>query len=234
MLCARMLRRDGLKQRKPSLFLGTGLVTHTARYDEHLTRPHGHRTTIFFGTAYRQRSPQHKEEFILVRMAVPGKLPLNTNCLEILIVHPGQDARSPKLRQPSAGLLQRKRLRKSEVRMRHETLVAEPGRDRNLMPTLGPAAAQHRGARLGFHAGKKAVGLGAVTAVRLKRALRHGNSSNRPGSHLGQGKWLSFATQTLPAFDFADRGSARQVLSIPEPVQNTNKHCPPLPGQSAA
>jgi hypothetical protein len=45
------------------------------------------------------------------------------------------------------------------------------------MTALGATAAQDGGARLGLHAGKKAVGLGPVTAVRLKGTLRHDKNS---------------------------------------------------------
>jgi hypothetical protein len=52
-------------------------------------------------------------------------------------------------------------------------LVAETGADGDLVTALGAAAAEHGCTCLGLHAGKKAVGLGAVAAVRLKGALRH-------------------------------------------------------------
>jgi hypothetical protein len=52
-------------------------------------------------------------------------------------------------------------------------LVAEAGADGDLMTALGAAAIKNGGARLRLHAGKEAVGLGAVAAVRLKGTLRH-------------------------------------------------------------
>jgi hypothetical protein len=54
-----------------------------------------------------------------------------------------------------------------------EELVAEAGADGDLVTALGAAAVQDGGACLGLHAGKEAVGLGAVAAVRLKGTLRH-------------------------------------------------------------
>ena len=56
-------------------------------------------------------------------------------------------------------------------------LVAEACADGNLMTALRATAAQHCGARLGLHAGKKAVGLRAVAAVGLKGTLRHDKNS---------------------------------------------------------
>src|ERR1700730_13141621 len=61
-------------------------------------------------------------------------------------------------------------------------LVAETGADGTLVPALGATAAEHSGPRLGLHAGKEAVGLGAVAAVGLKGTLRHDkNSCGRRG-----------------------------------------------------
>ena len=58
-------------------------------------------------------------------------------------------------------------------------LVAETSADGDLVTALGPAAAQYGSARLGLHAGKKAVGLGAVAAVGLESTLRHDKNSLR-------------------------------------------------------
>ena len=52
-------------------------------------------------------------------------------------------------------------------------LVAVTGADGDLVTALGAATAENSGSCLGLHARKKAVGLGAVTAVGLKRTLRH-------------------------------------------------------------
>jgi hypothetical protein len=54
-----------------------------------------------------------------------------------------------------------------------DELVAEAGRDRNLVAALGAAAAQHGSAGLGGHAAQKAVDLAPAAAIRLKGALRH-------------------------------------------------------------
>ncbi len=117
-----MLRRHGLNQRKPGLLLGARVVANTSRNDKHLARTQGHRTAVFFGAANRQRSTQHKKEFVLVRMAMPGKLSLHANRLEILIIHLGQDTRGPKLGQPGTGLFERDRLGEGQVRMGQEEL----------------------------------------------------------------------------------------------------------------
>ena len=53
-------------------------------------------------------------------------------------------------------------------------LVAEAGADGDLVTALGAAAAQNGGTGLGLHAGKKAVGLGAMAAVGLEGTLWHG------------------------------------------------------------
>ena len=52
-------------------------------------------------------------------------------------------------------------------------LIAESSGDGNLVTTLRTTTIQHGCAGLGLHAGKEAVGLGAVTAVRLEGTLRH-------------------------------------------------------------
>jgi hypothetical protein len=53
-------------------------------------------------------------------------------------------------------------------------LVAEAGRDGDLMAALGTATIENGSAALGLHAGAEAMGLGAVTAVGLKCTFRHG------------------------------------------------------------
>ncbi len=113
-----MLRRDGLNQRKPGLLLGARVVANTSRNDKHLARTQNYRTAIFFGAADRQRSTQHKEEFVFVGMAMPGKLSPHTNRLQVLIVYLRQNTRSPKILQAGASLLERDRMR--EVGMGHE------------------------------------------------------------------------------------------------------------------
>jgi hypothetical protein len=52
------------------------------------------------------------------------------------------------------------------------------------MTALGTAAIEDSGASLGLHAGQKAVGLGAVAAVRLKSTLRHDKKLLRRVEHL--------------------------------------------------
>src|SRR5207248_1858606 len=62
-----------------------------------------------------------------------------------------------------------------------ERLVAESSADGDLMTPLGAAAAEHSGSGLGLHAGKEAVGLGPVTAVGVKRTLRHNKKTPAAG-----------------------------------------------------
>jgi len=62
-------------------------------------------------------------------------------------------------------------------------LVAVTGADRDLVAALGATAAEHSGASLGLHAGKEAVGLRPVTAVGLKRTLRHDKKSPAAGDN---------------------------------------------------
>ena len=52
-------------------------------------------------------------------------------------------------------------------------LVAITRADRNAMAALGPTPGQYGGTALGLHTDPEAVGLGPVTAVGLKCALRH-------------------------------------------------------------
>jgi hypothetical protein len=54
-----------------------------------------------------------------------------------------------------------------------DELVAEAGRDRDLVAALGAAAAQHGGTGLGGHAAQEAVDLAPAAAIGLKGALRH-------------------------------------------------------------
>ena len=51
------------------------------------------------------------------------------------------------------------------------------GTDREFLPAAGPAAGEHGTPILGFHTGAEAVGLRAVTIVRLKSTFRHFSSS---------------------------------------------------------
>jgi hypothetical protein len=52
-------------------------------------------------------------------------------------------------------------------------LVAEAGTYGNLVATLRATARQYGSAALGLHARAKSMGLGTMTAVRLKCALGH-------------------------------------------------------------
>ena len=52
-------------------------------------------------------------------------------------------------------------------------VVAEARADGDLVASLGTPAAEHGCTRLGLHAGKEPVGLGAVAAVGLEGTLRH-------------------------------------------------------------
>ncbi len=68
-------------------------------------------------------------------------------------------------------------------------LIAEAGRDGNLVSAFGTTAIEYSGARFGLHASEKAMSLGAVTAVGLKGALRHKRVSGGPGSD-PVSKWM--------------------------------------------
>ena len=68
--------------------------------------------------------------------------------------------------------------------MNRKRLVAEASGDGDLVAALGAAAAEDGGACLGLHARKKAVGLGAMTAVGLKSTLRHDKKLLRREEHL--------------------------------------------------
>jgi hypothetical protein len=56
---------------------------------------------------------------------------------------------------------------------RERRLVAVAGTNGNALTTLGAAAGQHRGSGFGLHTRQETVGLGPMTAVRLKCALWH-------------------------------------------------------------
>src|SRR5437764_10152895 len=81
------------------------------------------------------------------------------------------------------------------LRSRGQRLVAETGADGDLVAALGATAAEHSGAGLGLHAGKKAVGLGPVAAIGLKSTLRHGKKLLRQ--------------ETTPAQTFGDSSNLR-------------------------
>ena len=63
-------------------------------------------------------------------------------------------------------------------------LVAVTGADGNLVTAFGAATAENGGSCLGLHAGKKAVGLGAMAAVGLESTLRHDKKLLRRVEHL--------------------------------------------------
>ncbi len=63
-------------------------------------------------------------------------------------------------------------------------LVAETGAYGDLVTALGAATAENSGSCLGLHAGKKAVGLGAMAAIGLKSTLRHDKKLLRRVEHL--------------------------------------------------
>jgi hypothetical protein len=51
------------------------------------------------------------------------------------------------------------------------------GTDSEFLPAAGPAASEHGSPVLGLHTGAEAMGLRAVTIVRLKSTFRHFSSS---------------------------------------------------------
>jgi hypothetical protein len=63
-------------------------------------------------------------------------------------------------------------------------LVAETGADGDLVTALGATTVKNSGARLGLHARKKAVGLGAMAAIGLEGTLRHDKKLLRRIEHL--------------------------------------------------
>jgi hypothetical protein len=67
-------------------------------------------------------------------------------------------------------------LRFAQDDKRSSDLVAEAGADGDLVTALGAAAGKNSGATLGLHARAETMGLGTVTAVRLKCALGHGTA----------------------------------------------------------
>ena len=64
-------------------------------------------------------------------------------------------------------------------------LVAEACGDGDLVTALGATTVEYGGTGLGLHAGKKAVGLGAVTTIGLESTLRHGAVLLIPETELG-------------------------------------------------
>ncbi len=72
--------------------------------------------------------------------------------------------------------------KRGDVFTKPEELVAEASADGDLMTALRAAAAEHCGSSLRLHAGKEAVGLGAVAAVGLKGTLWHGTLYSCAGS----------------------------------------------------
>jgi hypothetical protein len=70
------------------------------------------------------------------------------------------------------------------LRLPSKELVAETGADGDLMTALGATAVKNGGTRLGLHARKKAVGLGAMAAIGLKGTLRHDKKLLRRVEHL--------------------------------------------------
>ena len=71
---------------------------------------------------------------------------------------------------------------KNRLRTTKAKLVAETGADGDLVTALGTATAEDGGTSLGLHAGKEAVGLGAVATVGLKGTLWHGTLYSCAGS----------------------------------------------------
>jgi hypothetical protein len=91
---------------------------------------------------------------------------------------PAHPTQKRALEEKSSGARIAKKALKKIFAKRAETalaknLVAEAGRDCDLVAALGPAAAQHGSAGLGGHAAQKAVDLAPAAAIRLKGALRH-------------------------------------------------------------
>jgi hypothetical protein len=178
--------RRGFDERDPSLFGGRGVVTDAARDDEEFARMKRHGAAVCFGAADAKEPTENQEHLVLVLMRVPRELSLYLGHLDVLIVDLTDDSRRPMLSECGTRKFKRDRgLLPFEfgLRRRHgKELVAETGADGDLVTAFGAATAENGGASFGLHTSKKAVGLGAVTAVRLKGTLRHDkNSCGRRG-----------------------------------------------------
>ena len=71
-----------------------------------------------------------------------------------------------------------------QTRPYSKELVAVTGADGDLVTALGAATAENSGSCLCLHAGKKAVGLGAMAAIWLESTLRHDKKLLRRVEHL--------------------------------------------------
>jgi hypothetical protein len=64
------------------------------------------------------------------------------------------------------------------------------GTDSEFFPAASPAAGEDCTSVLGFHTGAEAVGLRAVTVIRLKSTFRHFSSSIYSIDHRGNGRQI--------------------------------------------
>src|ERR1700758_584829 len=95
LLGAGMLRRGRLDQRNPRLFHGGSVMAHPMRHDEKFARPYRHSSTIGLGPANAQYSTQDQEHLVLLLMAVPGKLAMNPDHFDELVIDLPYDSRRP-------------------------------------------------------------------------------------------------------------------------------------------
>ena len=134
---------------------------------------------------------------------------------------------------------------RAHVQRSGRKLVAEAGRNRDLVAALGAAAVQYGLSGLGGHADEKAVDLRAAAAVGLKGALGHGDLSCLRNYNLNSESWKigklyvccmalrssyesSASASPSPLWPYASfmltaAACDRQVLSIPELRKSGNE-----------
>ncbi len=96
----------GLNKGKEALLIHRRrcIVAYTAGNDKELPDTDLHRPTIFLAAAKMERALEDEEEFILLIMNMPGKLALNANDLDKVIVETTDDAWGPELKERRRGL----------------------------------------------------------------------------------------------------------------------------------
>ena len=107
LLIAGMLGGDGFDQGEPGFFGGGGVVANAAGDDEELTGVEEDVASVGWGAADAQLAAEDQEHLVLMGVGVPGKLSLDADYLDVLIVDLTDDSRRPELYAGAAELAAR-------------------------------------------------------------------------------------------------------------------------------
>ena len=100
---ARVHRPPGLDEQRRHLAVGARAVLHTARHDIDVARAEFHVTAVGVAESDDETARHHEEQLVGIGVRVPGELALRLEHLHVVVVHAGESAWRPRLRERIEG-----------------------------------------------------------------------------------------------------------------------------------